>query len=121
MRKLLMFTALAEGATGAALLLDPSIIVKLLFGEVVSGAGAAMARLAGMCLVALAVACRPGGELRRGVHGMLSWSVGAAVYLAVIGIGGKAGVLLWPMVCVHAVLSALFGGGLIRQQKSNGQ
>ena len=36
---------------------------------------------------------------------MLAFSVLITVYLVVMGISGTAGILLWPGVAVHALLS----------------
>jgi len=36
---------------------------------------------------------------------MLSFSVLITVYLIIMGISGSAGILLWPGVAVHALLS----------------
>ncbi len=107
MKKLLAFTALAEGGTGVILFAYPPIVVRLLFGEEIAGAGMTMGRLAGLCLIALGVACWPDGGSLRGFYGMLAWSVLAALYLIVVGLGGRAGILLWPMVAVHALLAVL--------------
>jgi hypothetical protein len=63
--------------------------------------------LTGMCLIALAIACWPGGDSRSASYGMLMWSILAMLYLIIVGLGGNAGILLWPAVAVHAGLSVL--------------
>jgi hypothetical protein len=117
MNKLLVFTAVAEGVTGIVLFAYPPVVVWLLFGEGVADAGLIMGRLAGLCLIALAVACWPDGESVRGFYGMLAWSALAALYLIVVGVGGTAGILLWPMVVVHVVLAILLIRARSKEQK----
>jgi hypothetical protein len=60
-------------------------------------------RVAGIALVGLGIACYPPG-VRQGFYGMLAYGVLATIYLIVVGIGGAAGILLWPTVTVHAAL-----------------
>ncbi len=105
MRKLLIFTALAEGGFGLLLLVAPPIVCRLLFAAVATGLAITLARLTGLCLVALVIACWPGGECRRALLGMLTWSVLAMLYLIIVGLGGSAGILLWPAVGVHAIIA----------------
>jgi len=67
----------------------------------------AIGRLTGMCLVALAIACWPGGDSRNALYGMLTWSMLAMVYLMVIGLTESAGVLLWPALVAHGAIALL--------------
>lgn len=104
MRKALIFAAIAEAATGLALLILPSLVGQALFGEELAGIATVFARVAGIALIALGVACWPGPPLA----GMLIYSAVVAAYLTYIGIaGGLGGVLLWPAVVVHVILSVL--------------
>ena len=104
MKRVLAFAAVAEAATGVVLVLAPSVVGQLLFGAELSGMAETMARVAGIALIALSVACWPGTPLL----GMLIYSAGAALYLAYVGLaGGSSGVLLWPAVVLHLVLTAL--------------
>lgn len=100
-----------EGATGLLLVGAPGILSRLLFAAGLDGPGTIMGRLAGIALFALALACwiaRTGPGVRASLAGMLAFNVLAAGYLAVLGFGGQAGVLLWPMVALHAAMTALF-------------
>jgi hypothetical protein len=45
------------------------------------------------------------------VVGLLAYSAAVAVYLAALGLGGATGVLLWPAVVLHAILSVLLARG----------
>jgi len=116
MKKLLIFTALAEGGFGLLLFAAPSLVGRLLFATEVSGTAAIIGRLTGMCLIALAVACWPVGDSRSARYGMLTWSVLAMVYLIMVGLSGSAGVLLWPAVAVHAILAFVLAYMHLRNQ-----
>ena len=45
MRKVLTFAAVAEAATGVALIVVPSLVVRLLFGADIAGASVVMSRI----------------------------------------------------------------------------
>lgn len=63
-----------------------------------------VARVAGIALIGLGVACWPGTPL----IGMLIYSAAVTLYLAYLGIAGSVnGILLWPAIVLHGVLSAL--------------
>lgn len=110
-RSVLAIAAVAEIATGVALLLAPSLVGQWLFGVELAGIAVTLARLAGIALIGLGVACWPGRQLL----GMLTYSVAAALYLAYLGFsGGPRGMLLWPAVGVHVVLAALLSRGVTR-------
>jgi hypothetical protein len=103
-RKPVVFAAIAEAATGAALLIVPSLVGRLLLGEELTGVAIPVARVLGIALIALGVACWPGPPL----VGMLIYSAAVTLYLAYIGLAaGLSGILLWPAVVLHAVLTAL--------------
>jgi len=104
MKSALIFAAIAEVVTGMALLIVPSLVGQLLLGEEFIGIAIPVARVAGIALIALGIACWPGPPL----VGMLTYSVAVTLYLAYLGFaGGLTGVLLWPVVAVHLVLSTL--------------
>ncbi len=104
MRSVLVFAAIAEAATGLALLLLPSLVGQLLLGTELTGVAATVARVAGIALMALSVACWPGPPLL----GMLIYGAAITLYLAYLGWSGASkGVLLWPAVVLHVVLTAL--------------
>ena len=104
MRTVLVLAAVCEAATGVALLLVPSLVGQLLLGAGLTGVAVTVARVAGIALIALGVACWPGTPL----VGMLSYSAAVTVYLAYVGVaGGPTGMLLWPAVVVHVILTTL--------------
>ena len=105
-KRVLVFAAVAEVATGLALLIVPSLVGQLLLGEQLTGVAMPIARVAGIALIALGIACWPGPPL----VGMLIYSAAVTLYLAYLGFAaGSSGVLLWPAVTLHAVLSVLLG------------
>lgn len=104
MTRVLTFAAVAEGVTGLALLVAPSLVGQLLLGDELAGISSAVARVAGIALIGLAVACWPGPPML----GMLLYSAVVAAFLAYLGyVAGLNGILLWPAVAVHVILSAL--------------
>jgi hypothetical protein len=107
MRKLLVLLAASEGLTGLILLVYPPIVIRLLFGAEIAGAGVFTSRLAAISLIALGVACWPGHDTRRAFCGMLTYSLLVTPYLAYVGMNGGAGILLWPAVAAHAAVSVL--------------
>lgn len=107
MRKALAFTAVVEGLTGLVLLVYPPIVIRLLFDSEVAGAGVSVSRIAGICLIALGVACAPGHDTLRAFLGMSTYNLLAMLYLAYVGVAGGAGILLWPAVAAHAGLFVL--------------
>ena len=73
-------------------------------GEELTGIAIPVARVAGIALVALGIACWPGTPLA----GMLTYSAAVTLYLAYVGFaGGLSGILLWPAVVLHVILTAL--------------
>jgi hypothetical protein len=110
--KILAFAAVVEVGTGLVLMIDPAIVVKLLLGAEVSGAGILLGRCFGVTLLALGVACWPGRQrIESGsppFRGMLIYNALIALYLAYLGtVGHLGGLLLWPAVVLHAVVALL--------------
>jgi hypothetical protein len=76
----------------------------LLFGAALTGIAIIVARATGIALIALGVACWPGTPLA----GMLTYSAAVTLYLAYVGFAGDlSGILLWPVVVLHLILTAL--------------
>ena len=108
MKKLLAVAAVAEVVTGMALLVVPSLVVKLLFGAGIAEIGVVTSRFAGLALIALGVACWPFGSAPRALYGMFTYSSLATLGLLYLALGGKwNGPLLWPAVVLHALLTLL--------------
>jgi len=104
MKKVLVLAAVSEVATGAALLIVPSLVGRLLLGDELIGVAISVARVLGIALIGLGVACWPGAPR----FGMVIYSAAVTLYLAYIGFaGGLNGILLWPVVVLHVILTAL--------------
>jgi len=96
-----------------ALMVVPSVVVRLLLGSPLdTSAAVILGRVAGVALFALGVACwlaRDDAQSRaaRGlVAAMLLYNVATVAVLAFAGIGfGLHGAALWPAVVLHAVMA----------------
>ena len=96
--------AVSEVATGMALLIAPSLVGQLLLGVALADVAITVARVTGIALIALGVACWPGTPL----VAMLTYSAAVTLYLAYVGFaGGPTGILLWPAVVLHVILTVL--------------
>jgi hypothetical protein len=108
----LKLAAIGETATGLALLVAPSIVASLLLGEELDDIAVPVARVAGLALIGLGIACWPG----RPLLGMLTYSAAVAVYLAYLGMAGSAtGPFLWPAIILHSILAALLTRSAMRE------
>lgn len=109
MNKPLAISALAEAATGVALIVAPSLVALLLLGAELSGVAVAVGRVAGISLLSLGIACWPSKEpSRTALGGMATYGLLVTLYLSHLGIRGEwVGPLLWPVVTLHAVLTLL--------------
>jgi hypothetical protein len=104
MKGVLVLAAVSEAVTGMALLIVPSLVGHLLLGAELAGIAVPVARVTGIALIALGVACWPGPPLA----GMLIYSGVVTLYLAYLGFaGGLTGILLWPVVVLHLIMTAL--------------
>jgi len=114
MKSWLLVAAMCETATGMALLIVPSIVTRLLLGEGLAGVAIPVARLAGIALTALGIACWPGPPQ----VGMLIYGTAVTMYLAYLGlVGGFTGILLWPAIVLHAILTVLLIGGSTKDKE----
>ena len=111
-RKILAFAAVVEVDTGLVLLIDPALVVTLLLGVDVSGAGILLGRCFGIALLALGMACWPSRQRTENsapaFRAMLIYNLLIALYLAYLGTAGHlVGMLLWPGVVLHAIVALL--------------
>ena len=112
MKRVLIFAGVGEIGTGVALLIVPALVGRLLFGQELIGIAIPVARVTGIALIALGIACWPGPAL----VGMLTYSGVVALYLAYVGFsGGLTGMLLWPVVVIHVILTAILTRSMARQ------
>ena len=111
-KALLIVTAILEAGTGAALLAVPSLLAEVLLGTGLSSPAAlVVARVAGLALISVGVACwagRNGERMARArlVGGMLIYNLGVPILL-VYGWFAPAldGIGLWPASLLHAALA----------------
>jgi hypothetical protein len=113
MNLLLSLTAIIEVPTGLALLVVPSVVVRLLLGSPLDAAPAIMlGRVAGAALFALGIACwlAHGDAQSRTARGLVAamtfYNLAAVAVFLFAGIGlGLQGVLLWPAIILHAAMA----------------
>src|SRR5271157_3109316 len=109
--RLLTFSAAVECATGLALMVAPTLVVRLLLGAELSTA-ISLGRVAGFALLALGLAVWPGRShvdvTPAALRAMLSYNSLTALYLLYLGLAGESfGPLLWPAVALHGVVALL--------------
>jgi len=110
--KLLRFAAIVELGTGVAVILVPQLVVGLLLGGELAGAGIPVARCFGVALLGLGLACWPregsGASAAPAFRGMLTYNALIALYLAYLfSAEHQGGALLWPAVALHAAVAIL--------------
>jgi len=117
MKKLLTVVAVAEGATGVAFIVMPSVIGRLLLGAELTGVAIPISHVTGIALIALGIACLPRSTA---LLGMLTYTVLVTPYLFYLGIRGEwVGVLLWPAVILHMILTALLARAWFQSRTPN--
>jgi hypothetical protein len=117
MKRLLALVAVAEALTGLALLIVPTLVARLLLGAELNGVSIPIARVLGIALLALGVCCWPGSTA---LCGMLTYGALVTVYLAYLSlVGGFTGILLWPAVMVHALLTLLLLRAWLNKRKTD--
>lgn len=111
-KALLIVTALIEIGTGLALLVAPSLSVEFLLGEGLSSPQAlVVARVAGVALISVGVACWLGRNADRRaqsglIAGMLIYNLAVPILLLHGWIASALqGLGLWPASILHAVLA----------------
>ena len=116
---LLAVAATCETVTGIALIFAPNI-VRLLLGTDISGAVLVIARMAGVGLLLLGVACWPRveGTIPR-LRAMLIYNLFATAGLGYLRFSSQSvGKLLLPALAVHAVLAILFIGAWLKDHST---
>jgi hypothetical protein len=121
-------TAVIELGAGLALLCFPSTAAALLIGTPLEASAAlTVARVGGAGLLALGVACwlaRTDAQsvASRGlVIAMVVYNVGAVLVLGASGISSKqVGILLWPAVVLHGVMTVWCIASLVSAKSMTG-
>jgi hypothetical protein len=125
MKLLLKLTALIEAATGLGLVAVPALVVQLLLGSELLGAGIPLGRLAGVALLALGIACWLASfdthncAARGIVSAMALYNLGAVLVLTAAGLKSHPiGIGLWPAVILHAAMAVWCVACLSRNSQS---
>lgn len=113
MKHLLTVSAIIELGAGLALLVVPTVVVKLLLGADIFGAGVPLGRVTGTALLALGAACwlARGDAQRQAARGlvaaMLLYNFSVVVVLGTAGtVSQTAGIALWAAVVIHGMMAA---------------
>jgi hypothetical protein len=109
-RTLITLSAAIEFATGAALIVVPAFIGRAVLGVDLSGTGVAVARVAGLGLLSLGLACWPSRNDANphATRALFIYNLLAAFYLGYLRAGaGFVSYLLWPACALHAMLTIL--------------
>jgi hypothetical protein len=102
--------AVEAAATSLILLLSPALFGRLILGAELSEPGEAVGRLAGIALLGFALTSWPDPFVPSVTRAMLAYNLLATLYLSYLGIEGTSvGLLLWPAVALHLLLTALLG------------
>lgn len=112
-----MISASIELATGVALIAVPNFVANLLLGTGLEPSGEAVARVGGLGLISLTLACWPSGEeaAPQAIRALFFYNLMAAGYLGSLRMSGEfVGMLLLPAALLHAVLGLLFGRAAYR-------
>jgi hypothetical protein len=125
-KKLLVVMAAAEAAVGLGLIVLPSRVASLLLGASLDTAAAStVARVAGVALLALGVACwlaRDDTQSRAAtgiISAMLIYNAGVGALLVYAALGlGLSSFALWPTAILHAGLAAWCAGSLAKGKPS---
>jgi hypothetical protein len=122
MKPLLKLSALLEVPTGLGLVVVPTVVVRLLLGGELVGAGIPLGRVAGVALLALGIACWLASfdvascAARGIVTAMGLYNLVVALILGATGIQSNAvGVALWPAVLLHTAMAVWCIACLLRK------
>lgn len=123
MRLLLKLTAIIEVGTGLGFAAVPGLVVRLLLGHELLGAGIPLGRVTGVALLALGIACwlasfdTQSCAARGIVSAMALYNLGVVLILGAAGIQWQPiGVALWPAVIIHAVMAVWCVASLRRRR-----
>ena len=127
MKPLLLVTAVLEAGIGIGLLAVPSPVAQVLLGAPLEAPAAlTVARVAGVALLALGVACwlasfDSQSSAARGVlSAMVLYNFGAAIILGAAGIQSeRVGIGLWPAVILHMAMTIWCVMNLLGQRKQD--
>ena len=109
-RMLFNTSAAIEFLTGIGIFIAPAFAAGLLPGDGLNESGLAVTRILGIGLLSLGVSTWELADLpvRNTTRiGLTTYTLGAAAFLAVIGLSGATiGTMLWPAFGLHALIGA---------------
>ena len=112
-RTAVMLAAWVEIIVGVSFVLAFNTQSQLVFGTTPDAVGALWERLAGIGLIGLGIACLPShlaGVNRNAVRGLFIFNIAATIFFAWVGVATTfRGVMLWPVVILHAVIAIALG------------
>lgn len=117
-RTAVMLAAWVEIIVGASFLLVPNAQSQMIFGATPEGIGETWTRFAGIALIGLGIACLPSNlaGTRQGVRGLLVFNIEATIFFAWVAVATTfQGVILWPVVILHAVITIVLALSLRNQ------
>jgi hypothetical protein len=119
---ILLVADVEAAATGVVLIVSPSLFARLILGTELSDSGEALGRIAGIAMLGAGLAAWPAPAAASApasaIRALLIYNVLATIYLGYLGLGGRlAGILLWPAVALHVVLSVLLGRALLGRRR----
>lgn len=120
-RILVMVSAAIEAVTGLALILSPSLTVRLLLEADLGAVGIAVGRVGGFGLLSLAIACWPGRDdaSPQATRALLTYNLLASLYLAYLRFGGGFVSYVLLVACgIHALLTVLMLSSLPAKSQS---
>ena len=110
-----------EIVVGASFVLALNAQSQLIFGATPEGSGVHFARLAGIALISLGIACLPSKLAgTRQVAALLIYNIAVAIFFAWVALTTPfRGVLLWAVVTVHAVISIVLALSLRKENSTD--
>ena len=113
-----------EAFTAVVLIIRPSLFGQLVFGAEFSPLGQTPGGLAGFALLTLALAfwLRGSANGNSVIRALVVFSLLTAIYLVYLGVGSAfVGILRWPAVGLHAVLSFLLIRGWLSSHSNESE
>jgi hypothetical protein len=101
-----------EILVGSIFLIALEIPCRLLFATAPDGLAVLLGHFAGVALLSLGISCLPSkleGSRRRALVGLFAFNIGATIFCAWVALATTfRGVLLWPVVILHAAIASAF-------------
>ena len=118
-RTALMVAAWFEIIVGASFILATNAQSQLVFGVTPDALGALLLRFAGIALISLGIACLPSrlaGMQQSAVRALFIFNVAVTIFFAWVGVVTSfRGVMLCPVVMMHAVIAIALAASLRHQ------